>query len=73
MSSLAVLVRVPEATVDENNLSQPGQYQVRPSWELVIVEAIAESHSVNKAADNHFRLGTGAADLPHILASFLGR
>lgn len=63
---------VPEAAVDENRLAAAGEDDIRPSGQVLSVEAIAVSHGVEAAPDDHLRLCVAAFDRLHDAPALLG-
>lgn len=63
---------VPEAAVDENRLAAAGENDIRPSGQVLAMEAIAVAHGVETAADNHLRLGVATLDRLHDAPALLG-
>ena len=69
---LGTPVTVPEAAVDENCLTPASEYDIRPSRQVLAMEAIAVSHGVEATPDDHFRLCVAALDGLHDAAALLG-
>ena len=67
-ASLAADVAMPEATMYENNDAKGGKDQIRLSWEIPSVKAIAESSRVDGASYKKFRPGVTTPDRRHVAA-----
>lgn len=63
---------MPVAPVDQDDLPMPGEYDVGLAGERLIVESIAESHSVDHTSDSQLGLRVLIPDPRHSLAAFLG-
>ena len=53
--SLGASVAVPEAAVDENRLAPASEHYIRPTGQVLAMEAIAVSHGVKTTPDDHLR------------------
>jgi hypothetical protein len=71
MRDFAAIVPVPKAAVDEDDLFQARENQIRAARQPMIVKTIAEPHAVNHSANRHFRLRILTPDSPHVLASLI--
>lgn len=67
----AVLVSVPEATVNKDDFSVTGKHQIRFSGKAVVVQPIAIAEAVSDFSDAVFRLCVLIADSTHDFATFL--
>jgi len=56
---------VPEAPMDQDDLSQPWEYQVRRSGQTAGMEAKSISESVGSTADDHFGPGILLSNSAH--------
>jgi hypothetical protein len=63
------VVKMPEASVNENYLAPRREYQVGLSWEIGAVKAEAIAKPVHEAPDLHFRRSVLASNRPHVLAA----
>lgn len=63
--SVPAAVAVPEAAVNEDDLSQAGKYQVGPTRQFRVVKAVAITHAVNEAPNDHFGDRILASDAAH--------
>ena len=64
---LTALMAMPEASVHKYASPITVQYQVRMSRQPVMMQPVPESVRVQILPDNHFRLGTLAADALHAM------
>ena len=67
----AVLVSVPEATVNKDDFSVTRKHQVRFSRKIVVVQPIAIAETVSDFSDSVFRLCVLVANSPHDFTAFL--
>lgn len=65
-------VHVPEASVDKNDLSQAGKNQVRPAWEVLDVQRVAITETMNQRANPNLGLGVPAPDVRHVAVALFG-
>ena len=63
---------MPEAAVDENRLAPASEHDIRPSGQVLAMEAIAISHGVEATPDDHLRLCVTALDRLHDAPALLG-
>jgi hypothetical protein len=57
----------------EDYLLSGGEDKIGVARQVPSVEAVAVTHVVNKATDNHLRFGIGISDTGHALAPFISR
>lgn len=67
----AVLVSVPEATVNKDDFAVPGKHQIRFSRKAVVVQPEAIAETMGDFSDAIFRLCVLVPDSPHYLTAFL--
>lgn len=63
-TSLAV-VPVPKTPVNEDDLTSRAEYEIRTTGKIASMKPIAVAQRVDKATDDHFRLGVLSFDGPH--------
>lgn len=62
---------MPETTMNEYRFPPGRKDDVRISRQVSPMQAIAVAHTVQQAADDHFRLRVDTADTAHKLAALL--
>jgi len=72
-SQLASGMPVPKASVNKNQLSQPGEHEVRCPGELGDVQPVSEPQSMSGTTHQHLRLRVLPTDQRHSLAASLCR
>jgi hypothetical protein len=65
-------MEMPEAAVNEDDLSQPGEHKVRRPWEASAVEPESVSQSVRKTTYGKFWLGVFASNGSHAALALFG-
>lgn len=69
---LRTVMPMPEAAVYKQNRTVLGKYQIRLSWQLPVVQPIAEPSPVQQLADQQLKLCVGAPDRRHVPAAGCG-
>lgn len=72
MRSLAMPVRMPEASVDKYHFPPRSKHEVRLSWQILPVQPEAVTHAVNHAAYRQLRTHPLAADAAHVFTAVHG-
>jgi hypothetical protein len=67
----AFLMLMPEAPVNLNDLIQPREDKIRPSWKSMNVKPVAETHPVHESPNSHFGSRILASDAAHVLTTRL--
>jgi hypothetical protein len=65
--AFAAVVPVPKTPVDQHDYAPSGQHHVRLAGEVLPVQPEPVAHSVQRAANLHFRPGVPAGDTAHDL------
>ena len=64
-TTLAAVVPVPEAAVDEDCLAPMGEYEIRAAWQVATVKSVSVPHSVKPPPYRHFGRGVPLSDRGH--------